>query len=225
MSKKVLVMGDSYAKNDKKEGHWANIWCQRKKYDIVHDGIGGGNHVTIVNKFLQKEINNNYDLIIYCMTNWLRASVPARTNPDFISTISQFIQDSKDITFEDLLSTNFEKGWEQLVLVNGISEEEKATELYKHISINFLARANLFAVETLILNCKFANIPLILATTPDDHTTLDNLKKYNVNIFKVDTGDPKEIDLDKGARSLNHLSNTMHNFVKEKFNIQYGNII
>ena len=235
MSKKVLVFGDSYARLDPDQGHWANKWCAFKGYDITNFGLGGVNHVSAVNEiFMKQEKFEEYDLIIYCMTNWLRAGVSQSTKTSaFVTRISQFLEDSETITFGSILSTNIKKGFEEFALLSGISDtyynkdilNKESTQLYKSISIPFLARANLFAVETLILKCKDSNTPLVLATTPEDITTLDNLKKYDVNIFKVDTGEPKEKDLPNAHKSSNHLSNAMHNFIMSNFNTQYGDII
>ena len=91
--------------------------------------------------------------------------------------------------------------------------------MYKNISIPFLARANLFAVETLILKCKIANIPLVLATTPNDPTTIDNFK-IDTNIFNITQSLPSHLDY-----SENHLSEDLHIEIKNKFNSEYGDII
>ena len=239
MSKKVLILGDSYARLDPKEGHWANKWCKEKGYEAFNSGMGGANHVSIINEIFVKDekfkLFQEWDLIIYCMTNWLRAGASESTKTSaFFNRIEKFNEDSEKITFENLLSTNIEEGIEQYAILSGISEVhhthadylgEVTTQLYKSISIPFLARANLFAVETLIFKCKDTNTPLILATTPSDSTSLENLNKYNTNIFVVKHKDPPEGDLKDAGASSNHLDNNMHTDIQEKFNTEYGDII
>ena len=161
MSKKVLVFGDSYARLDPKQDHWANKWCAYKGYEVTNFGLGGGNHVSIINEMFIKDekfkLFQNNDLIIYCMTNWLRAGVSrdGKTSA-FFNRMAQFNDDSKKITFENLLSSNIENNIESFAMLSGISEAHHhddllgklTTQLYKSISIPFLARANLFSVET-----------------------------------------------------------------------------
>ena len=229
MPKKVLVAGDSYARLDPNAGHWANKWCKDKEYQITNFGIGGANHVSVVNEIFTKEWQQ-YDLIIYCMTNWLRAGVSNNSKKSaFLERVTNFLDDAEKITFEKLLSKNIlDNGYEGFALLSGLSDghhnsdtfwTKETTNLYKNISIPFLARANLFAVETLILKCKIANIPLVLATTPNDPITIDNFKTLDANIFNI-TRSIKEDGL-----SINHLSEDLHEKIKQKFNSEYGDII
>jgi len=228
MPKEVLVAGDSFARLDPDAGHWANKWCKDKGHQVTNFGIGGANHVSVVNEIFTKEWQQ-YDLIIYCMTNWLRAGVSSDSKTSaFLKRIKKFLDDSENNTFEQLLSKNIrEKGYNGFALLTGFSEEysnmyswnKETTNLYKNISIPFLARANLFAVETLILKCKIANIPLVLATTPNDPTTIDNFK-IDTNIFNITQSLPSHLDY-----SENHLSEDLHIEIKNKFNSEYGDII
>lgn len=228
MTKEVLVAGDSYARLDPDAGHWANKWCKDKKYRITNFGLGGANHVSVVNEIFTKEWQQ-YDLIIYCMTNWLRAGVSSNSKSSgFFERVNNFFDESKKITFEKLLSKEIlDNGYEGYALLSGIFDKTinettflttETTNLYKNISFPFLARANLFAVETLILKCKIANIPLILATTPNDPTTIDNFKILDTNIFNITTSLPP-------YNNTNHLTEDQHEEIKDKFNSEYGDII
>ena len=232
MSKKVLVAGDSYARLDPNAGHWANKWCKDKEYQITNFGLGGANHVSVVNEIFTKEWQQ-YDLIIYCMTSWLRVGVSNNTkNSAFLERITSFLDDAEKITFEKLLSKNIlDNGYEGFALLSGVSDRhqnplthwtKETTDLYKTVSIPFLARANLFAVETLILKCKIANIPLVLATTPNDPTTMDNFKMLDTNIFNITHSTSEKT---YNHPSINHLSEELHEEIKAKFNSQYGDII
>lgn len=230
MPKEVLVAGDSYAKLDPDAGHWANKWCKDKEYQITNFGLGGANHVSVVNEIFTKDWQR-YDLIIYCMTSWLRAGVSNNSkNSAFLERLNNFLDDAEKNTFEKLLSKNIlDNGYEGYALLSRFSSDEhqnpetfwtkETTNLYKNISIPFLARSNLFAVETLILKCKIANIPLVLATTPNDPTTLDNFKMFDTNIFDITHS------LSYSYPSINHLSEDLHEEIKDKFNSEYGDII
>ena len=230
MPKEVLVAGDSYASLDPDAGHWANKWCKDKEYQITNFGLGGANHVSVVNEIFTKDWQR-YDLIIYCMTSWLRAGVSNNSkNSAFLERLNNFLDDAEKNTFEKLLSKNIlDNGYEGYALLSRFSDEQhinpetfctkETTNLYKNISIPFLARSNLFAVETLILKCKIANIPLVLATTPNDPTTIDNFKMFDTNIFNITHILPYSYP------SINHLSEDLHEEIKDKFNSEYGDII
>ena len=235
MPKEVLVAGDSYARLDPDAGHWANKWCKDKEYQITNFGLAGANHVSVVNEIFTKDWQR-YDLIIYCMTSWLRAGVSDNSkNSAFLERVCNFLDDAEKNTFGKLLSKNIlDNGYKGYANLSGFSNNhqnpdtfwtKETTNLYKNISIPFLARSNLFAVETLILKCKIANIPLVLATTPNDPTTIDNFKNYDTNIFVVSHNDPVESDLPIANSSSNHLSQTMHTDIQNKFNSEYGDII
>ena len=250
---KVLVAGDSYARLDPHAGHWANKWCTANDYEVTNFGVAGGNHVSIVNQLfksiritekLDSNIwgnnggNNWYenDLIIYCMTNWTRASASRYVLLEqFVNNMDNFIEDTSNQTFENLLHNNIINDEMDWALLSGLNEEnyyndgslDNVTSLYKSISMPWLARANLFAVETLILKCNLENIPLVLATTPGDTTSLDNFKNLNTNLFIVEhvNWNPTEHDTILAGNSTNHLSKNMHWYLEKKFNTEYREII
>lgn len=61
MSYKVLVIGDSFARFDKENSHWAREWISQFGGTTIHMGFGGNNVVNVINEFEHHYNNNEWD--------------------------------------------------------------------------------------------------------------------------------------------------------------------
>lgn len=59
--KKLLVIGDSFARYDERETHWAHLWMMSYGGTTVHFGNGGNNAVNIVNGFEHEYRDKHWD--------------------------------------------------------------------------------------------------------------------------------------------------------------------
>tara|TARA_B100001093_G_scaffold286861_1_gene274071 strand:- start:352 stop:1059 length:708 start_codon:yes stop_codon:yes gene_type:complete len=235
MSKKVLVLGDSYATLDKNHGHWATLWANENNYDIDHQGYPGTGHIKIINSFLQKNITKKYDLIIYTMTDFLRAEI----NREVI-TDSKVIDDffthydtvgktdvKKDLSRKD--DTKFDTNPGIMYKKFMTSKEDdlytNLSKFYTSVSLNWLVSANMFALETLMYKCKDNNVPIILVSWPNRVYNVDVFPEGAMlfNIFNVNL--ILDIDEMHKDQSSNHITKYCHKQICTNFMQQYGDII
>ena len=225
----VLALGDSFAFLDKKEGHWLSMWADVEDHSIDHMSYSGSNHVFIINKFLHdKSALEKYDIIFYFVTDFLRGGVN-KDKKDPLSTIDSitkkiYISDWNECISE--LDTWFQNGKlnhihaspnhlsrllnaddEQKEMHNSVYKSDfdegfkNIQNFYSSISLEWLSRANLFALETLILKCKEKNKKLVLVTWPGLKIDIESFE--DIQIFQVEKIPAKNV-------SKNHLTRTDH---------------
>jgi len=230
--KNLLVLGDSYALLDEKHGHWASMWADINNISVTHMGYPGAGHVHIINKFLADPIFiEKYDTIFYSVTDFLRADVPAvKDKKDNIETYynrlrkKQIGKSLSDISDRELahaspsllnsLETISQEDLAQYAnLLNYTNEQVKERiniqiknikGFYNSMLIEWISRANLFAVETLILKCREKDVNLVLVMWPGIQMHKDNFD--GAQIFDCTTLND---DLERN-NSTNHLTSSDH---------------
>ena len=230
----ICALGDSFAYLDKKEGHWLSMWADVEEHNIDHISYPGSNHVFIVNKFLyDKSALEKYDVIFYFVTDFLRGGVKKSKNDPlsildgiirqiYVSDWNEFKSDLNPWFRDDKLNHIHASPTHLSRLRNAnddVKEVHKSVygsdfdeaykniqDFYSSISLEWLSRANLFALETLILKCKEKNKKLILVTWPGLEIDIESFE--DVQIFQVEKlYDTTGIDY---GLSKNHLIRTDH---------------
>lgn len=222
MSKKVLVLGDSFATIDPLNGHWASMWAEQHDYKIKHLGYPGRDHLYIINDFYNQNLFDSIDMLIYQVTDFYRLQ---HQFPPL--NINEVVDKLADLSYFNNSSTSFFKKLScistptalpmYMMKMNNLSalETQVIRRLYSTISVDWLISANYFIMRNLMLECKLRKIPLIIVI--DQHLvntdlTIDLFDEYdNVFLPKVD-----ELSLDES--SINHVSKHGHKLALDSFN-------
>lgn len=243
----ICALGDSFAYLDKKEGHWLSMWADVEDHDIDHISYPGSNHVFIINKFLcDKSALEKYDTIFYFVTDFLRAGVN-KDKKDPLSILNSIIRkkyvsdwneykSQLDTWFKNDVLVHIHASPTHLSKLRNASDRQKeyhnevyGTDLddaykniqnfYSSISLEWCSRANLFALETLILKCKEKNKKLILVTWPGMKIDIESFE--DIQLFQLDT-----TTFDVQVESKNHLTKSDHTKVLKIFmqNLMEGKI-
>lgn len=222
MSKKILVLGDSFATIDPEHGHWASLWADQHEYEIKHLGYQGRDHLYIINDFYNLNLFGSFDMLIYQVTDFYRIQhqyPPLNVNEvvDKLIDLSYF-KNSSSSFFEKLASVTTPTAlpMHMLQMLNlPALEAQTIRQLYSSISIDWLVSANYFIMRNLMLECKLKGIPLVIVI--DQHLmnidlTIDLFDEYD-NVFR-----PKVDELTLDESSINHVSKHGHNLALESFN-------
>ena len=238
---KVLVCGDSYATLDPEHSHWADIWSDSRGYNVDHEGFEGESHVNIITKTLQRRKISDYDLVIYHVTDFLRAQIDLQND-----SYSKILDKTLSIYSDKNLTTKLNKVIFNTIFTSGTislgtGEEQLITEpvnispnnldptfpqdnvskdntfnLYSSICLYWLVQANFNSLLLLVEKCHSNDVPLILVTDPDMSPWVDPeffpLDNY---IFVTDSSVQGETELCDS--SSNHLSLDQHTALSKQF--------
>lgn len=77
MSFKLLVIGDSFARLDDVQRHWADLWIESYGGSAIHIGMPGSNAVNIVNEFefIYKDREWDFDGAVFHIPDFFRTEV------------------------------------------------------------------------------------------------------------------------------------------------------
>ena len=235
---KILVCGDSYATLDPYEGHWADVWAKENGYDVTHEGYEGESHVNIISKTLRKRNVSEYGLIIYHVTDFLRAEIDIKEN-----TLSNILDKTlgiySDSNFTNKLSMETDLVnlgvWPVNISPNGLDPnfpqdkicKEKTFNLYDSINLYWLVQANYNSLLLLVEKCKTNNIPIVFVIEPDMSETYDQeFYPEGISIFTT-----RYYEENKQTyfynRSTNHFNKHVHKGLADMFSsfINNNNIL
>ncbi len=97
MSFKLLVIGDSFARYDNEQTHWARQWLLPYGGTTIHMGFGGNNAVNIVNEFEHKYMDKDWDFdgAIFQVPDFFRVEgAPLKFEPTTDATLPLSYYDS-----------------------------------------------------------------------------------------------------------------------------------
>ena len=229
---KVLVCGDSYATLDPKQGHWADIWASDKGYSVLHKGYPGESHVNIVTKILNTTNIAEYNLIIYHITDYLRAQIDL-ANDGFRNIIDNILGFYSDVNFTKAEKLNILDIFKETadfiydpvnISPNNLDSEfeqdkickDKTFNLYNSINLYWLVQANFNSVLLLNEKCRASNIPLIAVLEPDlSPYHEEGFYPTDIKIFKTNRADTGENF--PPNESTNHLNKKMHTALSKEF--------
>lgn len=227
---KILVCGDSFATLDSKHSHWADIWGLGRGYNVDHEAFEGESHVNIITKTLQRKNVSEYGLIIYHVTDFLRAQIDLEDD-----SLSKILDKTIDIYSDKNLTTKLNNVLSDPVNIspNNLDpampqdKECKETTLnfYSSICLYWLVQANFNSLLLLAEKCSSLDVPLVLVIEPQISTVFDkSFYPEGTNIFTTDEKGDIEWYADE---SSNHLSRTVHTNLAERFEkyINLNNIL
>jgi hypothetical protein len=209
---KILVCGDSFATLDNVHSHWADIWALNKGYNVDHEGFEGESHVNIITKTLQRRNVSDYGVVIYHVTDFLRAQIDLQDN-----SLSKVLDKTIDIYSDKNLTTKLNNVLFNTFNTSGeitisTDEEELITEpvnispnnldpampqdkeckettlnFYSSVCLYWLVQANYNSFLLLAEKCSSLDIPLILAIEPEISTVFDkSFYPEGTNFFTTD---------------------------------------
>ena len=217
---KYLVIGDSFAYLDPEHSHWFNIWAEKNDSTSTHFSCRGSNCVNITNQFKDVAFTD-YDAVIYHPTHLLRTQINRKgiqTEDIKIKKILTPILSEQD----QLVGTDL-KGYYEVneVSINLIGKDDQITSTYKNLNLDWLARANYFAMSYLFELIKKCNIPLITVSSINDSQWSYKMPKtvdYNFQLWKMFLKyDPIYKHIDLNTESNNHWNLTSHTQIAEQF--------
>jgi hypothetical protein len=207
MSTDVLVLGDSYACLDDTHSHWATMWAQSQDLTVEHQGYPGASHVHIINSFLSAGLPIAKH-IIYHVTDFLRADIT--TQSDNTDNILEFYNKSEHISMEKLYLDA-----ENRHRASTNRQNSDTDQFYNSIYIPWLARANMFACDTLINRCKQSDTQLTLVLWPGIVVCADNFP--DSDIFEIQHDISTSPNRTPKNDSINHLTKSEHRQICTQF--------
>lgn len=221
---KILVCGDSFATLDNVHSHWADIWALNKGYNVDHEGFEGESHVNIITKTLQRRNVSDYGVVIYHVTDFLRAQIDLQDN-----SLSKVLDKTIDIYSDKNLITKLNTDEEELItepvnispnnLDPAMPQDKECKEttlnFYSSICLYWLVQANFNSLLLLAEKCSSLDVPLVLVIEPEISTVFDkSFYPEGTNIFTTDQKGDIEWYTNE---SSNHLSRTVHTNLAERF--------
>ena len=225
----ILVCGDSFATLDPEQSHWADIWASDKEYSVLHKGYPGESHVNIVTKILNTTNIEEFNLIIYHITDYLRTQIDIAnegyknvldnvlglySDKNFTKAEKLNILDNVKITEdfvyepENISPNNLDPAFEQEIIC-----KDKTFNLYNSINLYWLLQANYNSFLLLKERCKAFNIPLVIALEPELSIYADeSFYPKDTNIFKTNKD-----EIGWFSNSTNHLGREMHTTLSKEF--------
>jgi hypothetical protein len=186
-----------------------------EKYDIIFyfvtDFIRGGvnrdkkDPLSIVDSIIKKIYVSDWNECKSELNTWFHSGDPdhhhlqiLHASPTHLSRLQNATDEQKEL-YESTYGSNFDDGYKNI------------QDFYSSISLEWLSRANLFALETLILKCKEKNKKLILVTWPGLKIDMESFE--DIQIFQLE----KLYDTTGIVESKNHLIRTDHAKVLRTF--------
>jgi len=233
---KVLVTGDSFATLDPKQSHWATIWGEQNNFKVEHKAFPGQSHVNIVTTVLNTTNFSDYGLVIYHVTDYLRAQIDL-TDAGFNNILNNILGFYSDVNFTKAEKLNILDRSKVLtdfvydpvnISPNNLDPEfiqdkdckDKTLNLYNSINLYWLMQANYNSMRLLQNTCKINGVPIILVIEPDMSKFVDTeFYSEDTLIFMTNI----ELDQDSNTTgweedSTNHLSKSCHNQISGVFN-------
>lgn len=238
---KFLVIGDSFATLDPVHGHWVRKWAE-SRYDgtTVHVGLPGSNHVQIASAFNYQypraENLREFAGAFYFVTDFLRCEAYDKNSPRHGALVKEPAELTR-LRLYDNTDPRYAQFWEYMVsgtheipidiewpqqhgicsiIPNMENRPAVATTLLHNISLNWLVRANVLAMRSVIQKLYYSGIPTVTVLTvwPDGS---DSLVQYCEEITAMWHANLPPGSVMVHEQSTNHLESPLAAYMANRF--------
>ncbi len=239
---KFLVIGDSFATVDPVHSNWVRKWAERyADGTTIHVALPGNNHVQIASEF-NYQYNRAENLrefagAFYFVTDFFRCEAYDKNSPCFGTLVKEPAELTR-LRMYDMSDTHYTRFWEYVisgqhetpielqwpqahgvcsVLPNMVGRPAVASTLLHNISLNWLVRANVLAMRSVIQKLYYSGIPTVVVQTGwlDGADALSQYCEEITTMWHADT--PKGTDISH-EQSTNHLETPLAVYMANKFN-------